>query len=412
MKHNFIYGCGLALFVGGVCFGAGYEFEGVGARQVARGGAAIADADDWTAIYWNPGNIVKATKKSGSELGIELFGGEAYLKDSNSLSSLPGLGAIFNKDKNHYVSYLGAVGMLMPIGNKVGIGSGFYTPLLQGAKFKNTAETVPPVGLNLKNSVAILTWNVSGSYLFTPQWSAGAGLNVLYGRLTSKITVDNYLLPGNTITNKSKGDGVALEGVFGLRYDPRREVSLGAVYRTGSDLDVKGKANVDNTSDLLPDERSDFSYDLRHPPTWGIGGAYRPHQKLTVTLDYDRTLWHRFISNVHYDTPGALIVNGPNTFQWRDSWKLRLGARYGLTEKTELLGGYSYDAPAMDEGSIDLATSLDVPMNRFSAGVAHRWRENFESILSVVGGSGHREAAGVNVRLSGYQVMLETRFTF
>lgn len=33
---------------------SGYEFDGIGARSMARGGAVIADAADWSAVYWNP----------------------------------------------------------------------------------------------------------------------------------------------------------------------------------------------------------------------------------------------------------------------------------------------------------------------------------------------------------------------
>jgi hypothetical protein len=96
-----------SLFATSSCFGSGYEFEGIGAREVSRGGAAIADSPNWTAIYWNPANIQKSAERDESNGGIEIFAGQAHAKDGNSLSSLP-VGAIFTKDNLDSGFVLGA----------------------------------------------------------------------------------------------------------------------------------------------------------------------------------------------------------------------------------------------------------------------------------------------------------------
>jgi len=49
------------------------------------------------------------------------------------------------------------------------------------------------------------------------------------------------------------------------------------------------------------------------------------------------------------------------------------------------MAGVAYDQPALDAGSIDLSTTIDVNMCRLSGGVAHRWKENFETIVGAVG---------------------------
>lgn len=401
---------GLLIGAAAMARGAGYEFEGVGARQVSRGGAAIADANDWTAIYWNPGNIGKAARRSGRHAGLEIFGGEAFERDSNSLSSLPGLGPVFNKKEIHLNSLLGATGAIIPVGERFGIGFGFYTPLLQGSDFKDAS----PLGLtlDLENTAGILTWNVSGSYEVSPRVSVGAGLNLLYGRVTNDITIGNFPIPTNTLHNEMKADGFGLEGMLGVQCDVSPKVSLGAVFRSGSDVTLDGRATVDNSHPMVPSEASNLSYDLRHPPTIGVGSAFRPTPALTLTFDVNRTLWHRFKSNSVYDSPGTLLQNAPNSFDWDNTWKLRFGSMYKLADKTDLLAGYSYDEPALDLGSTDLATATDVYMSRFSLGVAHRWTQRFETILGIVGGSGERKGRGVKYRQSGYQVMLESSVGF
>jgi len=83
-----------------------------------------------------------------------------------------------------------------------------------------------------------------------------------------------------------------------------------------------------------------------------------------------------------------------------------------LSDRTELLGGYSFGKPAVNAASTDMITTIDVPMHRFSAGVAHRWSEGFETIVGAVGGAGRRRTDEATFRLSGFQLMLETRLGF
>jgi long-chain fatty acid transport protein len=251
---------------------AGYEFEGVGARRVGAGGAAIADSDDWTAIYWNPANIVRAAQGGHKDIGVELFAGEVYGHDSNSLSGLPGQTFRFEKDDLHSNFILGAIGAAIPIGQKAAVGFGFYTPLLQGAKFQAVQDASPRTDLDFDGSATILTWNVSGSYQFTPRFSAGAGLNLLYGRFSSNINIKNYAMAGDNLNSTLNGNGLGLEGTFGLRYDVCDKFSVGGVFRSGNDVKIKGGASADYTSafpvpGVTSNSHSDFTYPLRHPAT-------------------------------------------------------------------------------------------------------------------------------------------------
>jgi len=389
-----------------VCLGSGYEFEGIGAREVSRGGAAIADSPDWTAIYWNPANIQKAVENSRLDAGLEVFAGQANATDGNSLSSLP-VGAIFSKHNLSSGFVLGALGAVMKLGDRFGLGVGVYTPLLQGVDFSDDSKTTPSMHLDYEGAAGIVTFALEASMRVSEKLSAGAGVNILYGRLTSKSTLTNFLFPANTATSELKGDGAALEGIFGLHYQAAPTLALGAVYRTGADVGLKGDAKVTNT--FFPEENSEFRYELRHPPTTGVGVSYKPVEQWTFNFDFTQTYWHRFSSAFAYKQDGLFLQDTRNGFNWRDSWKLRFGSGWWVTGKTELLAGYSYDRAALDPGSVDFATAVDVPMNRIYGGASHRWSERWESTLGGVYGAGRRSEGDVTYRLSGWQVMLETR---
>lgn len=386
---------------------SGYEFEGVGTRQVSRAGAATADADDWSAGYWNPASLPRAAR-GGRELGAQAFGGWAYARDTNSLSTLPGLGGIFRKERMVSGYALGALGAVAALDEDQAVGATVYTPLLQGARFKD----VSPGGtrLDLNNSAGIVVTNVSYGRRLTETLSAGAGLGLLYGRIESHVmTVNPPALPGDSINSDFSGDGWGWEGTLGLRWDPTEAWSGAAVYRTGADIDVTGRATA--SSIFLGREGTDFHYSLRQPPTSDIGVAWR-RAGWTLTGDLHSTYWRRFTGRVMYARPGNLLTNRDESLHWRDTWKLRFGVKKALGEKTELFAGYSYDNPAVDAGSIDLATTIDAPMHRLSLGVSRWLTGRLQASLGAIGGYGYRAEGGLRYQLSGLQLMGEARWRF
>jgi len=221
----------------------------------------------------------------------------------------------------------------------------------------------------------------------------------------------NYLVAGNSLTGGLSGDGYGLESVVGLLWEPHSRLSLGATARSGADVILHGDAHAEMSAFGLA-ETSRFRYPVHHPPTLDTGLAWRASERCTLSFDVHQTYWHGFFNASSYDTPGALLVNTANTFTWRDTWKLRFGASWQVAEKTTLLAGYSYDRFAVDSGSIDFATAIDVPMHRFSAGLARRWSKRVETVLGCIGGFGNRSEGNVQYGLSGIQLMAETRLTF
>ncbi len=405
MKHRIgiigLFVSGLA--ASGILWGAGYEFEGVGARAVSRGGAVVADSADWTAMYWNPGNTTRATKDHKSDIGFEIFGGQAYGKDSNSFSGTP-LGASFSKQKLQSPYLLGAVGGALPVGEKAGLAFGIYTPLLQGSDFTDSSnpDVRPNYILDAHGSLGLITTTLSGGYQLTDQFSFGVGANFLYGRIKNNSALTT---PGGVLATKLDGDGMGVEGVFGATYEAMSNLVFGTVYRTGSDVNLRGHASANDG------ESSDFVFELRHPATWALGTAWKPQDKLSLSFDINRTFWGRFSGELRYNQPGPLLTDRANSFDWNDTWKFRLGAAYRLSPANEIMGGYAYDRPALDKNSIDLSTTVDTNMNRLSFGWGHRVSEKTEMVMGALGGYGMRREGNLKYRLSGWQAMVEFHFS-
>lgn len=407
------------VFSTGRAAASGYEFDGVGARSIARGGAVIADATDWTAIYWNPANLAEVRRH---EAGLELKAGKSYSRDGNSFNIDTdadgyGNGDVFSKKKADSGFFFGSAGSVLPLDDSSALGVGVYLPLLQGANFSDHQPLNAAVNsLEYEGSAAIAVGNVSYARRLTERFTGAAGVNVVYGRLKSDMTLDyTLILPGpivvgpDVLKRKMDGSGYAVEAVFGGKYEITDRWFAGAVFRSGANVKLKGEAEADSTN--LGSERTDFEFTLRQPPTSGVGLAWKDGGRFTFTCDFTQTWWKGFSNATKFKTPGTLLADTSNTFSWKNSYKFRAGALWNYSERTDYMAGYAYDTPAIDGRSIDFSSAIDVPMHRFSGAASRRWG-NFEGTLAGLVGYNSRNTAGVNYRLGGWYFISEGKYRF
>ena len=388
---------------------AGYEFDGIGARSVARGGAVIADAADWTAIYWNPANLPGVAR----QVGLELRAGKMESKDGNSFKNPF---TVFSRTKNSPSFVLGSAGGVIPLNLRSAIGFGFYVPIMQGVAFEDTDKLGLYNKFKSEGYAALAVTNVSYASELTGKLSGGAGLDIIYAKLKSKTVNDFAFFPvtsgPDVIKSELDGHGYGLEGVFGLKYKQNEELSYGAVFRTGSKFDIKGDASATHSNGLLPDERSDFTLHFKHPPTSGAGFAWKIKKALTLTGDITQTWWKGFSNKTTYDTPGPRVLkSSANTYKWVNSVKFRAGALWNYDQRTDFLFGYAFDTPAIDKNSIDFSTAIDVPMHRFSAAATRKFG-SLDWTLGALAGGGSRKAGGVHYSVKGWYVMSEVSYRF
>ena len=395
---------------------SGYEFDGIGARAIARGGAVIADAADWTAIYWNPADLVLVRQK---EAGLEAKSGFSYTKDGNSFNTGVA-GNTFNKKRSVSSFLFGSVGAAIPLNPDSALGVGFYMPLLQGSRFTDWNEQNTLYhSLDYKSFAGIMVWNVSYSMKMTEKAAVGAGLDVIRGDLRTDVKADLSMPPSLALmarlglapaklTKKTEAAGYGMEGVFGWHYQLSDALSLGAVARTGSKVKLKG----DSTASYAGvEEKSDMVFRLKQPPTSGVGAAWQAKKDLRLTCDLTQTYWRGFSNSLRYDKPGELLADQENTYKWKNSYKFRAGALWAYGERTDFMFGYAFDTPAIDKESIDFSSAIDVPMHRFTAGASRRWGP-VEGTFTVLAGSGSRTTGGIHYRLSGVYGVGEVRYSF
>lgn len=392
------------------CGASGYEFDGIGARSMARGGAVIADAADWSAIYWNPANLALVAER---EAGLELKKGSSHSYDGNSFSlkdpNFPG--DAFSKKHSRSNFFFGSVGAAVPLGDKAALGAGFYMPLLQGSDFKDAGlpGNVQYSSIDYKGFAAIMVANVSYAREVSERLALALGVNAIRGQMASEARLGINIPAPGTLEKELDGSGFGVEGVLGGRYRFSDAFSLGAVFRTGANVGITGEAEATLYGAA---EKSDFEFNLRQPATSGVGAAWKPGRGLTLTCDLTQTWWKGFSNEISYATPGTLLADQPKTFDWKNSFKYRAGLLWAYDERTDFMAGWAYDTPAIDSGSLDHSAAIDVHMHRFSAAASRRWG-GLEATLGLLAGNfTPRKAGGVNYGLGGGYAMGEVKYKF
>ena len=74
----------------------------------------------------------------------------------------------------------------------------------------------------------------------------------------------------------------------------------------------------------------------------GFGAGYRPTDKWTMDFDVERYGWSSFDTSyvvVGRQVPAAGFTNIVTPLDWKDSYLLRIGAEYKLTDSLALRGG-------------------------------------------------------------------------
>ena len=329
----------------------GFQFPGLGAEALGRGGAVVADARDWTAIYWNPARLPYLEGERG-ELSFELIQSHFTSRDDNSIATSPifqlppvSFPANFQLTELNGIAHLPAAGGATRLNDRAALGFGVYAPLLNGVDFLDTLD-LGPMGLTgvFDTELYNLVFNGSVGFELTDSWSIGGGLNVVYSDLS---LVSTQKLSGLVDIEQSlelDGNGFGLEGQAGVAFLARDDLRFGATFRSGAETDIQGNAVVMLTG--LVDATSDFTFPFRQPAVVVLGAAWDVRPGFSLSFDWQRTFWNDFQNGIDFSDP--LIPDIENTAAWQDSNRYRVGFLLAFNERQRIAWGYYYAERAAD----------------------------------------------------------------
>ncbi len=312
--------------------GAAFDLPDQDAFVIGRGMAFVATADNPSAIYYNPAGITQLT---GSNLRVGLY--SIYL-DPSYRPPPPATGTFDNQDPLHaipqfYYTYsredwpvsLG-LGVYSPFGLSVRWpqNTGFRTVATQGAL--TTDAINPVVALKLSR-----------------RFSIGGGLVINYAN--ADLRQGLFSPDQATDSFRFAGDGWDVGYNLGALWQFNDQVSLGATFRSGMNVELRGHTTAVNRAGPAPifDARTVANAEFPLPLKAILGISYRPTPQWNLEFNADYTDWTQLGTvTIHQAAPLLGTPTIPLVLDLQSSWYYEFGATRYFTNGWLASAGYIF----------------------------------------------------------------------
>jgi long-chain fatty acid transport protein len=326
------------LFTASTSFAAGFRLPEAGVKAMGMGFAFTAQADDPSAIYFNPAGL---TQLKGQNVML----GVTYVRENGGeftgTTPLTGGATVSETQKSLDFFIPNAYYTNTNASSGIAYGVGIFAPFGLGQEYKDQNTSI---FRNQVTKIDLMTIVVNPTIAFQINefLSIGAGIDYMYGSVEYLKTP--VLGAGAQFKANLEGTGDAWGYNFGLLLKATKNLKIGFNYRSAFHLNIKDgdfKAS-DNTVPLpVPMGTTKASGMLELPATAALGVAYTL-DRLTLSADADWTFWSSYnelkITNA---TVPAYSTTSPK--RWKDVCALRLGAEYRVTDPLALRAGFVYD---------------------------------------------------------------------
>jgi long-chain fatty acid transport protein len=360
----------ILVLTAGTSFAAGFRLPEAGVKAMGMGFAFTAQADDPSAIYFNPAGL---TQLQGQNVML----GATYVRENGAeftgSTPLTG-GAVVNETQkslnfvlpNAYYTYTTRDGGLA-------FGLGVFTPFGLAQEYESNSVFRNQV---TKIELQTLVFNPTVAFAVNENLSLGFGIDYMWGNVKyNKTPVIPPALGGpGSFDTELDGNGEAWGYNFGLLLKASENLKIGFSYRSPFDLKVTGADftatnPVGSVPALFPMGTTSASGTLHMPATAALGAAYT-YGRLTVEADADWTFWHSYsqlqITNSTYPQYSSNAVKN-----WEDVCAFRIGAEYRVTDPLALRIGYAYD-PSPAPGNTLGPELPDANRMNYTVGVGYK----------------------------------------
>ncbi|MHB8833274.1 MAG: OmpP1/FadL family transporter [Desulfobacteria bacterium] len=332
------------LFTASTSFAAGFRLPEAGAKAMGMGFAFTAQADDPSAIYFNPAGL---TQLKGQNVMVGL----TYVRENGGeftgTTPVDNTTAIKNetqKSLNFFIPNMYYTKTNASTGFAYGVG--IFAPFGLGQEYNNKDTSI---FRNQVTKIDLMTVVVNPTIAFKVNefLSVGAGVDYMYGKVKYNKTP---VLPFGSFKTALEGTGDAWGYNFGLLLKPSKNLKVGFNYRSPFHLQFKDgdfKAS-DNTSVFpfpysvaLPMGETKASGKIELPATAALGVAYTL-DRLTLSADADWTFWSSY-KELKITNASVPSYSSTARKDWKDVVALRLGAEYRVTDPLALRAGFVYD---------------------------------------------------------------------
>jgi len=350
--------------------GAGLKISEQGAKAMGMANAFVAQADDPSALYYNPAGIAYLKGLQVNLGSVVIAVPQTKFTGTTGLSGTSEVNEMAKKDlfiaPSLYATYT-----LETLPLSFGLGINSIYPLAKSwddsSSFRNQMQNIAVKPINFQPTVA---------YRFDDlNLAVAAGLDVTHAIVT--LSKSAYVPDANNPNQPTELGQLGLDGTsngigynLGLKWKPIKELSFGVAYRSQITLKIDGDANFLASSQAgaaaIGQAANFTSYNSRIratspvsstitlPDSLGLGIAWQPTEKLTLEFDAERTGWSS-LDQLKFDfdnTQFRNFNNQPQALNWNDAWCYRTGGQYSYNKSIDLRAGFAYDTNPIPDSTL------------------------------------------------------------
>ena len=335
-------------------FGAGYQINLEGLRQVAMGGTGTAWPWDASTIFYNPGGLARLH-------GIQAYVSGCLIMPSTAFGNQMQSGATptnVRTNPQSFTPFNVYIGGPVQEDSRIALGIGVYTPAGDGLQWDNDW-----LGRYLVQSITLKSvfFQPTISYRISDFLSVGAGFVYGTGTLNYSEALPVHgsagAFDGSQAVLNGNANGVGFNA--GAQIKVTDELQLGVTYRSQVNMGISGgSANFTvpaSLRDSFPNTR--FDSQLPIPQVISVGVGYRINA-WTFQLDFNYTGWNSFDSlrfNFDKHTSSLQDIHAPR--HYHNTFSPRAGVNYKVSKVVSLMAGGAYDPTPVPNGFV----SPDLP---------------------------------------------------
>jgi long-chain fatty acid transport protein len=283
-----------------------------------------------------------------------------------------------------FVSAIPATFVVKTLGDDWRLGLGITAPLGGGVDYgkdfvgRYQAQRSVMTGLGITPSVG---------YKVNDKLSLGGGISFIYSNLDLDIAINQPGSLSDGQVNIDKIDDWGYQGFVSAMYKATDRLTLGAIYRAESDVELEGDIGFKNiqipfineVTSKLDKVEVDFSY----PQMIRVGLKYELTDTTLLMMDFDWEEWSAFGDTrlaIEGDTSLAVLQKFDR--DWDDTWHAGLAMAHKLDTGHIVSWGVAYDSSPVS----DSKRTADLPVDeqfRLSASYGGELSDKYDFALGT-----------------------------
>jgi long-chain fatty acid transport protein len=359
----------IAIAFSGSAAAAGFQLQNqTGSGNGNAFAGAAATAEDAGTVFFNPAGMTRLAPGHNISLSGTLLSRDIDYRDTGSSALVPSLGTTDGGNAGG-LSLLPALYWVYSVTPSLSVGLGISPTFGNRTEYdfdfvgRNAGYFAEIKQININPSVA---WKVN------EQFSIGGGINFAHNETHFRQGLALGALAATTNHIDIKGDDWAVGYNLGVMFQATPATRIGLTYRSELKFNLEGEQTVSISPVNAATIPQDIKTVLKTPANASLAVSHKINEKLELLADYTWTNWSVVdVIQLQNQSSGANLST--LSYNFKDTWRVGLGANYQLNQAWKLRFGVAYDKSPVKSAADRTMTLPDSDRTWLSIGAKYQF---------------------------------------